>query len=196
MLKKIFGGLLLTGVIIFIAKLIYFLYAFGVFEKDYSKQDLIENYELKKNEINDLYAYTNIIVQPKDDVHIEFESDKHLGIFHVVANTIYDSNWNIDVDSKKVDTLLVKLGWTKETLNILKDKLDKANCISIESGEPLTLGFQRSGMGIYFYKVFKKPLSSKLIEEYNDGCNYIFYKENIVLEYGGGVIGTQCFERK
>ncbi len=28
----------------------------------------------------------------------------------------------------------------------------------------------------------------------DNGCTYSFYKDNMVLEYGGGAIGPQCFE--
>ena len=49
-------------------------------------------------------------------------------------------------------------------------------------------------MGVYMYKVFDEPLDDKLTEKYNDGCTYIFHEENIVLEYGGGAVGPQCFE--
>jgi len=49
-------------------------------------------------------------------------------------------------------------------------------------------------MGKYSYKVFEKQLEIKEKKEYNNSCEYIFYKDNIVLEYRGGAIGPQCFE--
>ena len=48
-------------------------------------------------------------------------------------------------------------------------------------------------MGKYYYLVFDDNLSQNEIEEFNDGCTYIFYKNNIVLKYSGGTIGPQCF---
>lgn len=48
-------------------------------------------------------------------------------------------------------------------------------------------------MGKYSYLIFDRPLSEAEKKDYDDKCEYIFYKENIVLEYGGGAIGTQCF---
>lgn len=48
-------------------------------------------------------------------------------------------------------------------------------------------------MGIFSYVIFDQNLSENKIEDYNDGCTYIFYKDNVVLEYSGGAIGMQCF---
>jgi hypothetical protein len=173
------------------------LFAFlgGVFDTHYSKKDLIDNYNLKTGEIVELKNYVDKIVPDSMSVDIEFDGNRTLEIFHVVEkNGYWNANWNIKIDSPKADTLLQKLGWTSETLSTLKEKLDNANCISIESGEPCTIGFQRSGMGKYSYKVFDQPLNDSLKKVYNDNCTYIFYKNNIVLEYGGGAIGRQCFE--
>ena len=87
------------------------------------------------------------------------------------------------------------LGWNLSTLMEIKNLLDKANCISIENGEISTVGFARSGMGKYSYKFFKNELTKKEQSKFNDGCLYIYYERNIVLEFGGGAVGQQCFEK-
>jgi hypothetical protein len=180
---------------------LFILYAFivimsilGVFDKHYSKEDLIENYNSNTKEIMNLTTYVKSITPANKTVQIEFDGDRTLEIFHVTANGKYNSNWDIKVNSSKTDTLLRQLGWTRETLSTLKEKLDNVNCISVESGEPCTIGYQRSGMGMYLYKVFNQTLNDSLKNKYNDGCTYIYYKDNIVLEYGGGAIGSQCFK--
>ena len=185
--------------LIIISCFLLMLYSFSRIFDDmefYTKQDLIENYELKHNEINNLYYYINSIVDRDKFVSVEFgNDDNNLEIFHVNVDSIHNSNWDINIKSEKADSLLNKLGWTNETLKTLKQKLDSANCISISSGEPVTIGFKRSGMGMYFYKIFDQSLNDSLQSIYNDGCTYIFYKDNVVLEYGGGAIGPQCFPK-
>jgi hypothetical protein len=158
----------------------------------YDKSDLISNFEERKSELFEAENYFNSIVPDSAYVKIEFENGK-LGIFHVRLNGKYNSNWGLDLNSNKADSLFSELEWSKEDVANLKTKLDAANSVSAESGEYTTIGWQRSGMGMFFYKIFNEPLSDSLINEYNDGCMYIFYKENIVLEYGGGAIGPQCF---
>ncbi|MCX2741089.1 hypothetical protein [Pontibacter anaerobius] len=164
----------------------------------YDKQDLIENFQSKKSEIIELSNYINSKVPADTYVDIEFENGE-LGIFHVEKGGKHDSNWNLDIDSQKADSLLNIIGWNKQDLKLLEDKLDNANCISVASGNPVRIGWQRSGMGKFFYNIFTQNLNDSLIAEYNGGCMYIFYKDNVVLEYGGGAIGPQCFpefERK
>jgi len=158
-----------------------------------SYKALTENYELKTKEVLDLKTYVSSIVPINKSVDIEFDDNENLEIFHVTVDGVYNSNWNIKVNSGRTDTLLQELGWTKETLAILKGKLDKANCISISSGDPFQVGFQRSGMGMYFYNLFTNPIADNLKTNYNDSCTYVLYNDKVVLEYGGGAIGPQCF---
>jgi len=205
------GVILLVAILSYVSSLLIFSSIFD--DMTYSsKKELIENYELKQKEINELYIYAKSITNNGEKyVDIEFKNDKNIEIFRVEANSIEiakeqennspkpnrytKSCYHLEINSKEVDALLSRLDWKKETLKTLKVKLDAANCISVESGEPMTIGFKRNGMGKYFYKIFENPLSDSLINnKYNDGCTYIFYKDNIVLEYGGGAFGMQCFE--
>ncbi|ANH83091.1 hypothetical protein A8C56_20780 [Niabella ginsenosidivorans] len=183
------GGLLLFFGCVF--------YVFSTFRfddgKHYSTQDLIDNYNQKSNQITDLKTYVNKIIPTSKSVDIEFEGNKKLFIFHLKDTNNYDSNWDLNLNSAKTDTLLKKLNWTKETLKVLKEKLDAANCISVKSGEPCNIGFQRSGMGKFYYNIFDNPIPDSLKNKYNDSCTYILYTDKVVLEYGGGAIGPQCF---
>lgn len=182
-------------IIIYIGYWIFVYIVFtGVFNGHYTKKDLIENYEQRHSQINSLKIYFTSIVPPETEIDIEFENNRELGIFHIRTKYKYDSNWGLKIKSGKVDSLLQTIGWSKNTLKVLKQRLDEANCISIKSGEPVTIGFQRSGMGKYYYKIFENSLNDSLISEFNDGCQYCYYKDNIVLEYVGGAIGSQCFE--
>lgn len=188
----IFGIILL----IFGGFLLFLHIAFdGLFTgPSYDKKDLIENYEKRKTEITEAKSYFKSIVPNGARVTIEFDNDKELGIFHVKVDSIHQSNWNLKIESHKVDSLLTELNWSTKELKTLKEKLDKANCISISgTNDPIVIGWQRSGMGMFSYVIFDENLNENKINDYNDGCTYIFYKDNVVLEYGGGAIGMQCF---
>ena len=162
----------------------------------YDKEDLMENYEKKKEEIAEVKRYFESILPAESIVHIEYENNKELAIFHVKSKNPFESNWRLKINSTKTDSLLRDLNWTKQELKTLKNKLDKANCISISSRKPVSIGWKRSGMGMFSYTVFDSELSAEQIKDYNGGCMYIYYKDNIVLEYGGGAIGPQCFPRE
>jgi len=194
--KKILKWTLIIGgggfALYIIGSIIYVIYIFAQFDSS-SYKDLTENYEQKSKEIFELKTFINSVVPANRLVDIEFDDNNTLSIFHVTVDGNYDSNWDIETNSDKADTLLQKLGWTTETLKTLKDKLDKANCISVASGDPCQIGFHRSGMGKYFYNLFNRPIADSLKTSYNDSCTYILYKDNVVLEWGGGAIGNQCF---
>lgn len=187
-----------------------------------SKKELIENFENKESEIQKLKTEYQKLVPKNYIVDIEFKPEsKILTIKEEISIRIYklkdkteknnensdfvqrndnleviSENWNLELDSKGLERVVKTIGWTNQTFAEIKKLLNDANCISIENGKITTIGFSRSGMGKYSYKVFEKPLDSKEKEEYSNSCEYIFYKDNIVLEYAGGAIGRQCFERE
>lgn len=187
-----------------------------------SKKELIKNFENKNNEIQKLKNEYQKLVPENYIVDIEFEPEsKILTTTEEITIKIYkledknekknensevvqrndglkviSQNWNLKPNSEELEKIIKSIGWTNQTLSEIKKLLNEANCISIKNGKIATIGFARSGMGKYSYKIFDKPLNKKEKEEYNNGCEYIFYKDNIVLEYGGGAIGPQCFERE
>lgn len=197
MKKELIWGLSIlgTGIFLYVAYVMWAIWGFmGATDTYYSKKDLIENYRSKTKEIYQLKKYAEQIIPNDKSVTIEFENDKKLFIFHLSDKKGRSNNWDVKINSKKADSFLVELRWTKQTLTQLKEKMDNANCISVESGEPFTIGYQRSGMGMYFYNLFDKPLTDSLKKAYNDGCMHILYNEKVALEFGGGAIGQQCFE--
>ncbi|HTO14477.1 MAG TPA: hypothetical protein VLZ83_01840 [Edaphocola sp.] len=170
-----------------------------------SKKELVENYENNSKEIITLKKRYSKLVPDSLIVSIEFNAVNKLirtsesidlKIYRKNPNgqpTVVKQEWKLESTSEKLNEMLTILSWNHNTLKEIKKILDAANCISIENGNITTIGFARSGMGKYSYKVFDKALSANAIDEYNDGCTFIFYKDNIVLEYGGGAIGSQCF---
>lgn len=198
MYKTVKWILLVVGIgfLVFVGYLLYFSLNFSFsFDngKHFSKQDLIDNYNTRAEQINELKRYVNSIVPVNKSVDIEFDGNKRLFFFHIIDEGNYDSNWELKIRSPKVDTLLNKLGWNHQTLKTLKEKLDAANCVSVKNGEPCNVGFQRSGLGMYFYNIFDKRIPDSLKAKYNDSCTYILYNDKVVLEYGGGAVGPQCF---
>lgn len=87
-------------------------------------------------------------------------------------------------------------GWgkkNKEVTEKLKHLLEEANCISVTSGEPVVIGWRRSGFGMYYYNIFSDTSSVHKHSCYEDGCNYLQYSPKVVFEYQGGAVGSQCF---
>lgn len=199
MLKKVIIGISIIlgiGLLLFIGWWIMLISAFGGFDKDYSVTELKENFEENRTAIYELKKYYIEIVPDDYFVEIEFENDNTLGRFGIKdsnSNGPMFLEWDLKINTERMDSIIQSIGWTRETLKTLKDKLDNADCIQIQSGEPTKIGFKRSGMGMYSFNVFDKPISDNLIEQYNDSCTYILVNKRLALEYGGGAIGSQCF---
>lgn len=183
--------------------LMYFFFIAGVFDKDYTPKELVENFNRKKKEIYTLKHYYNAIVPKNKAVEIEFDGSNELsrfGIYTINANRNSTSQefleWNLKISSSRMDSILSTIGWSRQTLKSIKEKLDNANCIEIESGEPTKIGFKRSGLGMYSFNVFDSPISDSIRELHKDTCTYIIVSDKLILEYGGGAIGPQCFYNK
>jgi len=169
-----------------------------------SKKELIDNYEKKSVEIEKLKTEYSKLVPDSLIVSIEFNPENilvntptSLDIKIYSKNTkMWKNDWNITYDSDLLNSKLEIIGWSKSDLNRIKSLLDSANCISISNGDFTTIGFSRSGMGKYFYQIHKHDLSAEEITQINDGCMYIFYDRNVVLEYGSGATGSLCFPDK
>jgi hypothetical protein len=168
-----------------------------------SKKEMIANIDSNLGNINILKTEYSKLVPKNYVVSIEFNpADKITLTKESIDLKIEDTSnkqwnleqeWNLEYNSKKLVGMLKRLGWTNQTSEKIKKLLAEAKCVSIENGNITTIGFARSGMGKYFVKLFDNNLSDEQIKQYNDGCTYIFYKNNIVLEYGGGAVGSQCF---
>jgi len=173
------------------------------------KKELIENYENKHAEILTLLQEYRKFIPENYIVDVEFEPEsKILTMPEQISIKIYRAvnqgdkldvisrNWNLEKNSEEMGEILKSINWTSQTLTEVQRLLKNANCISIKNGQVTTIGYARSGMGQYSYKIFENPLTPEQKKQYDNGCEYIYYKENIVLEYGGGAIGPQCFEKK
>jgi WD40 repeat protein len=179
----------------------FFLVMFSM--QNSSKKELISNIDSNYEKINFLKSSYLKLVPDGYIVSIEFNPENKvvmtkesidLKVEHVNNNqNDIKQEWDLEYGSAKLAEMIKSLGWTSETLTTIRRLLSDANCVSIENGGITTIGFARSGMGKYSYKLFDSDLTREQIEQYNNGCTYIFYKKNIVLQYGGGAVGPQCF---
>jgi hypothetical protein len=173
-----------------------------------SKAEQIENLNKNEDEIKKLIKEYSKLVTDSLTVFIEFNPrDNILSMDKSIDLQIHSNrrnkkggvelnfqDWNLAYDSEILLSKIKSLGWNEQTLIEIKNLLDSANCNSIKNGKISTVGFKRSGMGKYSYKFFENDLNEKERIEFNDGCYYLYYERNIVLEFGGGAVGQQCFE--
>lgn len=99
----------------------------------------------------------------------------------------------LTLSSKKCDFLFLILGWTKNDIESLKLKMDLANCISISNFKNHTIGYRRSLMSKFGYIIYDENLNDLQLSQFKNQCEEIFYRDNVVLEYGSGATGSICF---
>ncbi len=172
-----------------------------------SKAKLIQNIDSNYAQIAHLKTAFLKMLPPNTEVSIEFAPANEIfntketidfSIRQILNKEIkYDKEWHLELNSEKLNKMLSKIQWNNEIIMQLKALLAAAHCISIENGENvLSIGFARSGLGEYGYKLLDTPfadMKESLKSYYNNGCNYIFYKQNIILEYMSGALGGICF---
>ena len=105
-----------AGRLFVVAAITFLVLKLGLFEKTYTKQDLIENLASKQAELAAVKTYVNAIVPAGKAIHIEFEDRRTLSIFHLTDESAttreakYDQNWRLKVTDEKTKALLAKWG--------------------------------------------------------------------------------------
>ncbi|GAB3636612.1 hypothetical protein GCM10027422_22020 [Hymenobacter arcticus] len=183
-----------------------------------SEQELKENYQQHAKALYALKTYFNSITPADSVVEIEFQDFDKISLkIYSAPDTSghteksYFSQWRInpyryrqsevldgylDESGAKAPTFAevkARLHWTDNTFRELADRLVKANCIGIRNGEPANISFHRSDFGMYSYNIFNHPIPGYLQRRYNRACTFRPYLSMVVLEYGGGAVGGDCF---
>ena len=153
---------------------------------------MIDNYESHKFQIQDVIQYYKSILPQNTNTRIEFDNSEVV-IFHVNRNGSSNYNWSNNKKSIPLDSLIDDMGWTVEELNLLREKLQLANAISIEGKDRIQIGWLRTGLAVYGIEIHPNNLNQHEINVNNDSCTSVFYKDNICFTFESGVIGPQCF---
>jgi hypothetical protein len=110
----------------------------------------------------------------------------------------YEPALRSDYDKKyqgitnSLELIKEKLNWTNNTFIKLYTKLENVNCIGISNRNPIEIEYGFKGMGGFSYLIFDDNLNSELQEKYSNDCSMLFYKENVVLQYESGAVGSFC----
>lgn len=128
-------------------------------------------------------------------VSIEFENG-NVSIFHF-SDGINEMELNWDPSQEKIDSLLCESGLDRSAFERLEQNLAEIGCISIstqpDSVGSYSIGFRRIGMGMYYYRIYNKPLSLEDQKEVSHSNTSILYSPTVSFNYAGGAIGNQIF---
>lgn len=170
-----------------------------------SRADLISNYEKNRVQIEKLKKEFNSIVPNGYILSIAFNpgceiintpAGIDIKIFRAEQNQkmgLIKEAYNLDLKSRELIEILKIIEWSDDMLMNIKNNLDKVNCFSIENGEFTTIGFAKNGLTTYAYKLAESRIRPEEQQKFTNGCNLMFYKENVILEAIGEAGGNPCF---
>jgi hypothetical protein len=182
-----------------------------------NKSDLIDNYENNTQSILELKEYFNELVPEGFLVRIHYNSNRNIDLEVYEPSEIsgqkellfrkWDINYNNYTESPQIkydgkhygktgslDIVMKKLKWSNEDIIKIKKKLDEAKCIGITNGKISEIEYGYRGMGMYSYLIFDENLDDETQKKYTDYCSSLFFKDNVVLRYSSGAIGSFCVE--
>ena len=160
------------------------------------------HFESHKNEILELIAYFKKIVPEDKKIEIEFYNNSKLQRFQI---TEIDTFW-VNKDSSYLssypfyfewevkianipDSIFTKINWNYQTFEELKEKLDNADCISINNENPIEIGFKRDFfVGLTTYFIFTNYDSIKLKDIRSFRTDLHFINDSIAWNYDTGAL--------
>lgn len=154
------------------------------------------NYDKHEAGLNDLIEYTQSAINDGCHIWVEYEYNK-ISIFGIQTN---QEEWNCYWDEEARESapeLMQQIGLSEQELSTIKEKLRKVNCMSIETNSEYTfVGYKRAGIRMFSYIIFPQSLTDDEISEYDNDDSSIFYRDNVLFNSGGDLIGSDTFPGK
>ena len=169
----------------------------GVFDKKYSREELTRNFVEHEKEFSDLVSAFDAKVPKNDDYTVSFglsSGDKvSLDLYPTVidpANKIIGGD-DLKPGSAQLDSALTKLGWTRETVNLLRDKLSRTNCDWVRttgiSHRRIEMYPNQSGWGSFTYSIYNMPIVDSLVQVYGKPLSNSAFGRKVVLNYSSAL---------
>jgi len=153
-------------------------------------KELLEHYELKKNEIramrrNLIFLHDNKSLSVKFLEHNEINiSARHKG------GSFFSSHFNYKSEESK--DRLQKIQVTPDELDRLKAGIKRSGCFSFEKKEDLRIGFKDAKSGTFYYRFTSANDPPNL----QDSCLIMKVDDQVYLEYSGNGRGPDCVKNK
>jgi hypothetical protein len=188
--KRIYKYLLWTTVSVVILAIGYYMFATaalsGAFDKHYSVDEAIHNYNDREKEILNLADYFRRNKPANHEVFFSAQKKRFnlsigLPSWAVMEKFPNRHGSNLKLETAEAETLLSELGWTDNIVIELTEKLMKANCLSISSNEnTIDVHYRTGTWSSYSYIVFDKPISDSLKKVY-DEAKITMLRDNVKL---------------
>ena len=157
-----------------------------------------KHYDSHEKEITEVINFTRKNIGDSCEIDIEFEYGR-ISHFHTKQHKILRYSYGKEARMYKKE-LAASIQLTEEKLNIIKQKLKIAGCISIkltkDPKQPCILGFRRVNLDRYDFVIYSQSLNLQQQNKINNDCSLLFYRDNIVFQFGSGAFGDIHFPQK
>ena len=181
------GLLILSGILLFMG---------GV-----DVEKLENNYRMHSSEMEQAIEYTLSCLEDGSGLDIEFEGRGSVSIFRICNDGSWDGAWK--PSRNKVDSFAAEIGFSREILNEVRDRLYKAKCHSISivkqdgTYDVATLMFRRDLGSAYYYDIHNVDMTEAEMEAINaDDCTRIAFNPHVCFVYGSPAFGDIAFPDK
>jgi hypothetical protein len=188
-------------VLISILIIAYYFYRKAVFtgelDKKYTREQLVQNFVEHENDFSDLVILFKNKVPKNKEYTLSFGISKDGKISLIVKPVVIDpanktiGGENLELGSDQLDTTLSNLGWTKDIVKNLANKLSKTNCNWIRTteiyGNPIEIYPNQKGWGSFSYRVFEPPLSDSLLQIHGKPVSYSDFGKRTFIDYSSAL---------
>lgn len=193
---KLIYVLLWTAVLVAAFYFLGMLAFAGVFDKKYSREELVKEFKDHENEFADLEACFVSNLPKNNPPMVSFGLKNWNKISLIIypevispGNKIIGAD-NVKIGSPELDSALKLLGWTNETLKSLRDKLSKTNCDWIRNSDNrkvISIYPNQNGWGHFSYNIYDRPIVDSLISLYGKPIGNSDFGKRIVLSYSAAL---------
>lgn len=169
----------------------------GTFDKKYTREKLTENFVRNESKFDELVTFFNAKIINVKEQTVSFGLSKANKVSLIISPNVIDpanktiGGNDLELGSPKLDSALVLLQWTNETVGALKDKLAKTNCDWIRTteiyGKPVELYPNQKGWSSFAYRVFDMPLPDSLVQIHGRPISNSEFGRRVVLDYSSAL---------
>ena len=199
-MKKFFKILLgiFAGFVLLIALAIGAVWYFSMPSHEYNgdeKKYMAEYFDSHEKQFVELRKFVAKHNTKNVKFYIEFERNYH-SFWYRIPVAGEDRMMGRYDESEFLRTL----GWDKKIFGEFRSKMKALKAFSYEDhyfkDNAVTIGLFRVLLDAYYYDIFDNNVSKDYIAKIVDNCAYAHHKDNVLIEWGEGVLSSVCRKRE
>lgn len=169
----------------------------GDFDKEYTREEMARNFKDHKSDFLDLITFFKDNIPQQFGYSISIRQHGEKVSLYLIPGEIVTAEKKVigakdaTVESRKLDSALNVLGWSRQTLTLLTYKLKKTNCNYISNREYnnniFDLAPDQEGWGSYSYIVLDRPIVDSLGTVFGEPLGKDSFAIRVVINYSSAL---------